>query len=159
MDLFDKIGRFFGFLGDDDEEKELEPKKPEPVKKPVETKEPPKIDADNNVVKFNFSAANKETSARPIKLVKSEIKTIKPKKFEDAQTISNYLRDKIAIVVNFEETDPAIATKIIDYICGAAYALNGKVTPIGAKVFVCAPENVIVESYEDEKKSKDPFAE
>ena len=158
MNFFDKIGRFFG-ISDDYEEKEIG-KETEPVKESsAETKEPPKNEyAANNVVNFSSAASNKEnTSAYPIKLVKSEIRTIKPKKFEDARIISNFLRDKIAIVINFEETDPAIANKIIDFVSGTAYAIRGRVRPIGQKVFIGTPENVKIESYEDENKSKGPF--
>lgn len=160
MDIFDKIGRFFGII-DDYEEKDTEKKEPEPVKTPPpkETTEPPKSEfAAANVVSFNSAASNKEiSSARPIKLVKSEIKTIKPQKADDAKIIADYLRDKIPIIMNFEETDPEIADQIVYFVSGTVYAINGTINSAGEKVLICAPENVKVQSYEDEKKSKGTF--
>ena len=159
MDFIDKIGRSLGLS---DEEKIEEPKETEPPKivsqiETVESSEPEH--APKNVFDFNSAAAfsREHNSERTEHYNASEIKTIKPKNFNDAQTVSNLLRDKIAVIVNVEETDSLEAQRIIDFIGGTIYAVDGKIRPISQKVFICAPKNVKVESYEDEKKSKGNF--
>ena len=161
MNIIDKIGQTLG-LGDYDE-KIIEPKENETPKneQPIEKEEIPESEGvPKKVLSFNSAASfNRENSSSSLISYKnnSEIKTIKPKNLTDARTISDLLRDKIAVVLNLEETEPAEAQRILDFICGTTYAVDGKLKPISKKVFICAPDNVKVESYEDEKKSKNTF--
>lgn len=169
MGIFDDIKNSLGLSGEDDEEKVIEKKEPEPqkvaatVKPPEDTEKEP---TPNNVFDFNSAAAlNKENVfSRPNiqptiqpKNSKAEIKTIKPKTFNDAHPVAKLLRENIAVIVNLEETDPAEAQRIVDFISGTTYAVEGKMRPISKKVFIFAPNVVKVESYEDEKKSKGNF--
>ena len=77
----------------------------------------------------------------------AEIKTVKPKNLEDAQTVANCLRNKIPVIVNFEETAPEEVKRIMDFISGSNYALDGKVEVISQskKVYLFAPKNIDVE--------------
>ena len=154
MGIFEKIEKLLGF-SDDLEEKEIENEEPKTVKTPpVEPKEQP---AAAKIL--NFKSDNRENStSHPLKFVKSEIRTISPKTFiDDAHVISDYLRQKIAVVVNFEKTDIKEAARIADFVFGTVYAIDGKGKQIGSKVFIFAPDNVTIEAYEDEKKSKGTF--
>ena len=160
MDIIDKIGRSLG-IGDYDEKdtETAEPEKPKTTPK-MEVVEKPEVEyAPKNVFDFNSASAFKrENSASTIeKIPASEIKTIKPKTLNDARIISDLLREKIAVVVNLEETESPENQRIVDFICGTTYAIDGAMKHISNKVFICAPKNVTVESYEDEKKSKGNF--
>ena len=161
MDIIDKIGRSLGIGGDYDEKdtETTETEKPKNTQK-NEVVEKPEVEyAPKNVFDFNSASAFKREN--PVsnfeKVPESEIKTIKPKTFNDAKTVSDLLREKIAVVVNLEETDSIEAQRIVDFIGGTTYAVDGKIKSISSKVFICAPKNVTVESYEDEKKSKGNF--
>lgn len=79
---------------------------------------------------------------------KSEIKVIKPKNLEDAQVVSDFLRDKIPVIVNFEETDAEEFERVMDFVSGTTYAVEGKIKQVSPKVFICAPKNISVESNE-----------
>ena len=83
---------------------------------------------------------------------KAKINTIRPKNFDHAQEVANSLRDKIPVIINFEETDTETAKRIIDFISGTTYALNGDIKKVSQNVFVCAPSSVTVTYTEDEKK-------
>lgn len=170
MGIFDDIKSSLGFS---EEEEEKVPDKKEPVAQknvktapitpPLEDSETDETDhAPNNVYDFKSSAAfNRENSLSrqniQAKYSRAEIKTIKPKTFNDAQTVANLLRDNIAVIMNLEETDPKESQRIVDFIGGTAYAINGKLKHISPRVFICAPNVVTVESYEDEKRSKGTF--
>ena len=82
---------------------------------------------------------------------KSEIKVIKPKNLEDAQVVSNCLRDKIPVIVNFEETEASEFKRVMDFISGTTYAVDGKMKQVSQKVFIFAPKNISVESNENKK--------
>lgn len=84
---------------------------------------------------------------------KSEIKTIKPKNIDDAQTVSNCLRDKIPVIVNFEETPEEEMHRVMDFISGTTYAVEGKIRQVSQKVFLFAPNNITLESTSENKRA------
>ncbi|MBR5914109.1 MAG: cell division protein SepF [Selenomonadaceae bacterium] len=105
-----------------------------------------------NVVDFSSAVAVRENARGT--MIKSKITTIRPKSFvEDAQTIANCLREKVPVIVNFENTDTADAQRIIDFISGTIYALNGTLKQVSQKVFISAPNNVTVTYTEDVRKT------
>lgn len=168
IDKLDKLSGKFGLMNENDEVQEAPPeevvkpiKKPEPKSEPTVMPafgaiEPPPITAPakNNFVGHNLVDFNSEMAARKSAsaMVKSKITTIRPKNFDDAQAVANCLRDKVPVIINFEQTDTADAKRIIDFISGTTYALNGEIKKVSQNVFVCAPSNVTVTYTEEEKK-------
>jgi cell division inhibitor SepF len=71
---------------------------------------------------------------------------------EDAQTISNCLRGKIPVIVNFEETSEEDMKRVMDFISGTSYAIEGKIKQVSQKVFIIAPDNITLESSGENKK-------
>ena len=165
MKFLDKVCDKLGLLNDDEsnespaEVREIkEEKPPEPQVKPAfeavkpqpEKIEPP-YHQSSKVVNFHAAAERRDNAMNMSS--KSTINTIKPKNFDDAQIVANCLRDKVPVIINFEQTDPADAARIIDFISGTTYALNGDIKKVSETVFICAPSNVHVSNSEDEKKS------
>ena len=110
-----------------------------------------------NVVDFSSAQSARESAQGNIKL---RVIVIEPKSFDDAQQVANCLREKRPVVINFENTDADAAKRIIDFISGTTYALNGEIKKVGRgeikkvgrNVFLCAPSNVNVTYTEEEKK-------
>jgi len=48
-------------------------------------------------------------------------------------------------IVNLEKASPEICTRVIDFLSGVTYALNGSVEKVGDRVYLFTPANVIVE--------------
>jgi Uncharacterized protein conserved in bacteria len=67
-----------------------------------------------------------------------------PKNFESAQEIADHMRENRAVLMNFEGTEYEIARRIVDFISGVAYALNGNIKKVGQGVFLCAPYDIEV---------------
>ena len=82
---------------------------------------------------------------------KVNVVVIEPETFNDAQQIAGNLQKKKPVVINFEKTETETAKRIIDFISGTMYALNGEIKKIGHNVFLCAPNNVNVSYNEDGK--------
>lgn len=78
---------------------------------------------------------------------------VEPTVFEDSERITNELRDMRPVVINFEKTDPHESARIVDFVSGATFALDGKLEKIGKDIFICVPVNVTVDyndkSYND----------
>ena len=65
-----------------------------------------------------------------------------PVSFEDTQTIINNLKSRKPIVVNLESLDAALAQRVLDFISGAVYALDGTIQKVSRGIFVLAPSNI-----------------
>ncbi len=64
-----------------------------------------------------------------------------PVSYEDAQNIIDNLKARKPVIVNMEELDVSAAQRILDFISGAIYALNGTIAKISRGIFVVAPTN------------------
>ena len=64
-----------------------------------------------------------------------------PVSYEDAQNIIDNLKSRKPVIVNMEELDVAAAQRILDFISGAIYAINGTIAKISRGIFVVAPTN------------------
>lgn len=80
-----------------------------------------------------------------------EMKVIKPTGFEAATEISDLLLSKKTVVLNLEDTNKETARRLIDFLSGVAYAIDGELNRVANSTFVVAPHNV--------KVSDDQFAE
>lgn len=74
----------------------------------------------------------------------SQVYVIKPDEFDDAQMIIDHLRSGQAIVINMEGIEVSTAQRIIDFIAGACYALDGSLQAISGNIFIAAPSEVYV---------------
>ncbi len=106
-------------------------------------------ESSRNVVDFQSAASARETTVTNMKM---KVIVIEPKTFDDAQQVANNLREKKPVVINFEKTEADDAKRIIDFISGTTYALNGEIKKVGHNVFLCAPSNVNVSYTEEERK-------
>ena len=130
-----------------------EPQKPDAQVKPAfEAVKPPSTSPHFGSKVVDFHAAIERRDNAMSMTSKSTIHTIKPKNFDDAQIVANCLRDRIPVIINFEQTDPNDAARIIDFISGTTYALNGDIKKVNDTVFICAPNNVHVSASDEEKK-------
>ena len=81
-----------------------------------------------------------------------------PQTFDDAQQVAVNLQKKKPVVLNFEKTEKSVANRIIDFISGTTYALNGDIKKISNNVILCAPSNVNVSYSEEEHRLGDDMS-
>lgn len=65
--------------------------------------------------------------------------------FNDARTAADGLKSGQQQIVNFDRADPATAERLLDFLNGVTFALDGSVERVGEKVYLFAPANVRVE--------------
>lgn len=71
-----------------------------------------------------------------------EVCIMKPTSFEDSQDICDMLLAGRATVVNLEGFDPDDAQRIMDFISGCVYSMNGKLHQISRYIFIFSPDNI-----------------
>lgn len=95
---------------------------------------------NNKLVDFNNNKQQRSESYRG----KSEVYVIKPHEISESQTVTDFLKEGKTIVINMEGLELAPAQRIIDFIGGACYALNGSLQAISANIFIAAPNTIEV---------------
>lgn len=71
-----------------------------------------------------------------------EVHIIKPTSFEDSQEVCEILLGGRAAVVNLEGFDTEVAQRIMDFISGCIFAIDGKLHRISKYIFIFSPNNV-----------------
>jgi len=81
--------------------------------------------------------------------------------FENAQQAADGLKLGHQQIVNLEKATPEVCTRVIDFLSGVIYALNGFVEKVGDKVYLFTPCNYVIEVENGEKgrKVQSPFYE
>ena len=67
----------------------------------------------------------------------------KPDRFDDSvKDIAENLRSKHAVVLNLEGVNKDIARRLVDFLSGCAYALDGKIKKIAIATYLITPYNM-----------------
>lgn len=117
---FDKLGRFFG-ISDEDNTEEYDYDMNET------TEDESGLTRDNVV---SIKAGNNPTS---------KIVLFEPRVYADAKDVATHLLNNRAIIINFARMEDQQAKRIVDFITGTVYALNGKIQRVGDKIFLATP--------------------
>jgi FtsZ-interacting cell division protein YlmF len=65
-----------------------------------------------------------------------------PQTYEDTQTIIDNLKSRKPVIVNLENLNTDVAQRVLDFISGAIYALDGSVRKVSKGIFLLAPKGV-----------------
>ena len=92
-----------------------------------------------------------QAQGQAIKMVISQ-----PTSFEQSDEICSFLKEKKSIIVNLEYVNKDVARRIVDFISGGVYALDGHIQKISNSIFLIAPMNYEItnEMAREEIKSK-----
>lgn len=112
-------------------------------------------------MQFLSSGSKKQQSNKVVNLhSSSQLKVVitQPENIEDARDICDHLRDKKPVVINLEEISKEAAQRIIDFLSGSVYALDGGISKVSSGIFLIAPNNVdVMGGFNDELKNKPNF--
>lgn len=75
----------------------------------------------------------------------AEVFLTEPRVYADAQEIADQLLKKKAVIVNLQKVDTEQGWRLVDFLSGTVYAINGDIQRVGANIFLCTPENVEVD--------------
>lgn len=73
-----------------------------------------------------------------------EMKVVKPEHFESVPQIADHLLNKRTVVLNLENTNKETARRLIDFLSGVAYSIDGSLKKIASNAYVITPNNVDV---------------
>jgi cell division inhibitor SepF len=67
-----------------------------------------------------------------------------PSSYEEAECIIDNLKARKPVIMNLDELDIELGQRILDFVGGAVYSLNGDIKKVARSIFVVAPSNVDV---------------
>ena len=73
---------------------------------------------------------------------KQEVVLFRPNNFNDTSKAADDLRSRKAVIVNMENVDKAMARRVVDFLSGCVYALDGDVKKIAQSAYLFTPHNM-----------------
>ncbi len=74
---------------------------------------------------------------------------VAPQSLNDAEAAAEKLKERRAVLINLDRTDEQTARRIVDFISGVTFALDGYYQRIGSKVFLFTPSNTVINVEDD----------
>lgn len=84
-----------------------------------------------------------------------ELKVVKPESYDVVPQIADHLLNRRTVVLNLEATNKETARRIIDFLSGVAYAIDGLLSKVAINTYIITPANINVsgEALNDEKNA------
>ena len=93
----------------------------------------------------DFYTTSKEEYHEQNGIAGSKMMLLEPRAYSESQQIADYLKNRSAVVVNLKRVTPDQAKRIVDFLYGTIYAINGDIQKLGGGIFLCTPNNVTVD--------------
>ena len=163
-----KLSNFFGLSDEDGYEEEYQQE---------ETQENENQNVRQEQARFQQSRPQQEETpnqnyqSRPEKIVpmrhperktgastnNAQITIVEPRVYSEALTIAKKIINQEAVIVNFQLIEEAQARRIVDFLTGTVYALGGDIQRIGSEIFLCTPENIVIDGATAKSLLQDEF--
>jgi Uncharacterized protein conserved in bacteria len=110
---------------------------------------------------FLYSSTKKQQQNKVVNIHSSsqfKVVVMQPESFEDARDICDHLKSKKPVIVNLEDVQKDCAQRIVDFLSGSVYGLDGEIQKVSSGIFLIAPNNVdIMGEFKEEFKNKGVF--
>lgn len=73
-----------------------------------------------------------------------ELKVVRPEAFSSVGQIADHLLNRCTVVLNLEAADPDTARRIVDFLNGVAYSIDGEIKPVANNTFIIVPKDVSI---------------
>jgi cell division inhibitor SepF len=73
------------------------------------------------------------------------IKLLEPRAYSESQQIADYLKKKTSVIVNLKRVTPDQGKRIVDFLSGTLYAIEGDLQKLGGGIFLCTPHGMNVD--------------
>ena len=111
----------------------------------------PVMEAEEEEDEFGFNAMSTNTNKAPAAGFngrvlstsnKQAVVLFRPTSFNDTSKAADELNKRKAVIVNMENVDKAMARRVVDFLSGCVYALEGNVKKVAQSAYIFCPKNV-----------------
>ena len=85
-----------------------------------------------------------------------ELKVIYPTAFGDVSEIADHLMSGRTVFLNLERTDREVSRRVMDFVSGVAYCIDGNIRRVAASTYIVSPKSVDVSETGEEGAPEDP---
>lgn len=103
------------------------------------------VDGDENDYSENEVNTNSGTYAVEETNNTNKMILLEPRAYSESQQIADYLKSNSSVVVNLKRVTPDQAKRIVDFLSGTLYAIEGDLQKLGGGIFLCTPKSINVE--------------
>ena len=93
----------------------------------------------------DLGEAPKARNARLVAMpspAQAEVLVLEPRTFDDSMALVTHLREKRAIILNLHLLPAEQVQRLVDFVAGATYAIDGNQERISDRIFAFSPSNV-----------------
>jgi len=105
-----------------------------------------------------MAPAHSETGTKPRLLLhprQDEIFVRWPKSLDDAQVCADCLKARRPVVVNLKVLEEHKARRVLDFLGGVVYAIDGHLEQAGDGIYILAPANMLITAETDDRATAD----
>ena len=106
---------------------------------------------DTEVNDYEIKETTKKSNNKEFK---NKTILVEPRAFSEAQQIADYLKSNNQVVVNFKRVTSDVSKRIMDFLNGIIYAIEGTMQKLGPGIVICAPKGFEIEGNISEEESK-----
>ncbi|MBQ9165383.1 MAG: cell division protein SepF [Oscillospiraceae bacterium] len=89
-----------------------------------------------------FSSSRSDNVVNINATTQLQVVVVTPTKFDQASGIADHLKDRRTVVLNLEGANKDISRRMVDFLSGVAYALEGKIKKVAVSTYIITPYNV-----------------
>lgn len=142
MGFFDTIKNTFSIDDDDyddEDDEELEDEEEEAPERPVKkTRLEERGEATSKITPMRNNSQRKASFGTG----NTEVRVMKPASFDDVTEICDTLLSKKVVILNMEGLDLSVAQRIVDFMSGACYAIDGNLQKVSNYIFAITPKTI-----------------
>ncbi|MCY0898006.1 MAG: cell division protein SepF [Firmicutes bacterium] len=133
------MGKFLNFVG-------LEEVEDDEYEAESEESRRPTADWEDEVPKRKRNGLVSLPSSRNMRVV-----VMHPRTLEEGQAIADQVKGRRPVIVNLDLAEERAGQRLLNFLSGVAYALDGGLRKVGENIFLITPSNVEVASEEQEE--------
>ncbi|HHT84061.1 MAG: cell division protein SepF [Christensenellales bacterium] len=74
------------------------------------------------------------------------VSVIRPKNFNELKILLDSLKDNEGFIVDFENIEVSLAQRMLDFLCGAVYALEGRIEQLKNRMYMLLPKGLNIKT-------------
>lgn len=149
-ELFDKFKNIIGVSYEDDEDDE---------EQELVVRESARRSVDRT--RSNVSVISETRKGKIVGIqatTEFKVVVLNVRKFEEVLDIADHLKAKKPVVINMESVDAGCARRVIDFLSGVVYSIEGGIQKVSKGIMLVTPYTAeIMGDFEDELRSKGLF--
>ncbi len=143
------ISKFMGMLGlneaEEYDEEEVVDEVEETYERPARTGYFARREKDNEEKVSRTAKVLPMTGASPV-VTSSKMVITEPQCFDDVKEISEHLKERRSVIVNLETVTKEDQRRIIDFLSGATFVVEGSIQKISTLIYLITPKTVEIQN-------------